>query len=123
MLQHATANQRPLGGENIFPLEIEERLVQHPSIVQASVVGLPDPKYGEVVCAFLQPRLGEARPSLDKLREFVRQVLGRHKAPVHAFWLEEEEDFPKTGSGKIQRYVLKEQAKQRLKRGKVMSKL
>lgn len=121
--QHATTDQRPSGGENIFPLEIEERLVQHPSIVQASVVGLPDPKYGEVVGAFLQPRRGEARPSVDKLREFVRQVLGRHKAPVHIFWLKEGEDFPKTGSGKIQKHVLKELAKQRLKRGKVMPKL
>lgn len=55
------------GGENIFPLEIEERLAQHPSIIQASVVGIPDNKYGEVVDAFLQPRLGGALPSSEKL--------------------------------------------------------
>ncbi|KAL5317012.1 hypothetical protein ACEPPN_016065 [Leptodophora sp. 'Broadleaf-Isolate-01'] len=111
------------GGENIFPLEIEERLIQHPSIVQASVVGLPDDKYGEVVSAFLQPRVTEQRPSGDQLREFVRQSLGWHKAPVHIFWLEQGEDFPKTGSGKVQKHVLRAQGAARIKRSGRISKL
>ncbi|KAH7385112.1 hypothetical protein BKA64DRAFT_735632 [Cadophora sp. MPI-SDFR-AT-0126] len=111
------------GGENIFPLEIEEILGQHKSIIQSSVVGLPDRKYGEVVAAFLQHRPTEPRPSAEVLRDFVRQTLGWHKAPVHIFWLEEEEDFPKTGSGKVQKHILREQGKDRLKRLARTSKL
>ncbi|KAG4435289.1 hypothetical protein IFR05_009215 [Cadophora sp. M221] len=111
------------GGENIFPLEIEERLIQHGSIVQASVVGLPDGKYGEVVAAFLQPRPTEQRPSGEQLREFVRKSLGWHKAPVHIFWLEQGEDFPKTGSGKVQKHILRAQGAAKLKRSRRTSKL
>lgn len=111
------------GGENIFPLEIEERLGQHISIIQSSVVGLPDRKYGEVVSAFLQPRMSEKRPSVEELRDFVRKTLGWHKAPVHVFWLEEGEDFPKTGSGKIQKHVLRTLGEQRLRLSGRPSKL
>ncbi|KAH8652656.1 putative long-chain-fatty-acid-CoA ligase [Tricladium varicosporioides] len=111
------------GGENIFPLEIEERLVQHPTVIQASVVGLTDQKYGEVVCAFLEPRRSHPRPSLNQIRDFVREKLGWHKAPVHVFWLGEGEDFPKTGSGKIQKHILKSQGENWLKRGRTISKL
>ncbi|TVY93943.1 putative acyl-CoA synthetase, partial [Lachnellula willkommii] len=96
------------GGENILPLEIEERLVQHPAVVQASVVGIADTKYGEAVGAFLQHRASHERPSHEELARFARETLGWHKAPVHVFWLREDEDFPKTGSGKIKKHVLKE---------------
>jgi acyl-CoA synthetase (AMP-forming)/AMP-acid ligase II len=99
----------PQGGENIFPLEIEERLAQHPSVIQSSVVGVPDEKYGEVVGAFLEGRT-QQRPSRAELREYVRQTLGWHKAPVHIFWLMEGESFPKTGSGKVQKHILKVKA-------------
>jgi mevalonyl-CoA ligase len=112
----ARADTCDIGGENILPLEIEERLGQHKAIIQSSVVGLPDEKYGEVVCAFIQPRLSEQLPSVEHLRDFVRQTLGWHKAPVHIFWLSEGEDFPKTGSGKIQKHILREQGHQRLRR-------
>jgi long-chain acyl-CoA synthetase len=89
-------------------LEIEERLVQHASISQASVVGIQEPKYGEVVGVFLQQRSKVPRPSNEELREFVRQTLGRHKVPVHIFWLEVGEAFPQTGSGKIKKHILRE---------------
>ncbi|CZR54814.1 related to long-chain-fatty-acid-CoA ligase [Phialocephala subalpina] len=95
------------GGENIYPLEIEERLVQHPSVVQSSVVGIPCPKYGETVAAFLQHRPQNEKPPLEVLRKFVHETLGWHKAPVHIWWLSEGEDFPKTGSGKIKKHVLR----------------
>ncbi|KAK0101857.1 hypothetical protein ONS95_001330 [Cadophora gregata] len=111
------------GGENIFPLEIEEVLGQHPSIIQPSVIGLPDAKYGEVVAAFLQHRSAEPRPSDQELRNFVRQTLGWHKAPVHVFWLGEGEDFPKTGSGKVQKHILRAIGKERLKRSVRTSRL
>lgn len=111
-----------LGGENIFPLEIEERLVQHPSILQASVVGVADARYGEVVAAFLQKRSGCAVVQTEELRSFVQETLGWHKAPVHIYWLGDGEDFPKTGSGKIQKHLLRAKMESTLA-GKVSSKL
>jgi acyl-CoA synthetase (AMP-forming)/AMP-acid ligase II len=98
-----------LGGENIYPLEIEERLVEHPSITRAIVVGVSHPKYVEVPTAFLQ-RSPESIEKLDlkQVQKWVRKVLGRHKAPVHIFWLGEDcsSDVPLTGSGKIKKFEL-----------------
>ncbi|KAL1652048.1 putative NRPS-like protein biosynthetic cluster [Diplodia intermedia] len=98
------------GGENIYPLEIEERLVAHPAIERAIVVGLRHTKYGEVVGAFLQRVAGQERLSDDAVREWTRQHLGRHKAPAHIFWLGEDgvdTNIPMTGSGKIKKYELR----------------
>ncbi|KAF7198242.1 Acyl-CoA ligase sidI, partial [Pseudocercospora fuligena] len=98
------------GGENIYPLEIEERLVQHSAIDRAIVVGLPHPRYQEVPAAFLQRAEGAARPSEDEIREWIRATLGRHKAPAHVFWLGEDgvtSDIPITGSGKIKKFEMR----------------
>ncbi|KAL3419509.1 AMP-binding enzyme [Phlyctema vagabunda] len=108
------------GGENIYPVEIESRLVAHPSntIARAAVVGIKHVKYGEVVGAFLLPSpspdgKGE-RPTDDELRVWVRQVLGRHKAPAHIFWFGDErvgmDEVPQTGSGKVKKHVLRDVA-------------
>ncbi|KXJ88896.1 putative long-chain-fatty-acid-CoA ligase, partial [Microdochium bolleyi] len=97
------------GGENIYPLEIEERLMAHPSITQAIVTGLKDAHYGEVVCAFLNSETPESRPTADEMRDWVRQKLGRHKSPAHIFWLGEEgvpSDVPLTGSGKVKKFEM-----------------
>lgn len=99
------------GGENIYPLEIEERLVQHEAVDRAIVVGLPHKKYGEVVAAFLQRTAGADRPSDEAVREWTRGTLGRHKAPAHIFWIGEDgvtSDIPITGSGKIQKFRMRE---------------
>ncbi len=90
-------------GENIYPAEIEDRLAQHPAIVQAGVIGIPNQKYGETVGAFLEQRANAILPSLVELKEFVHQRLGKHKAPVHVFWLGVGEELPKNGSGKVQK--------------------
>ena len=98
------------GGENIYPLEIEERLVKHEAIDRAIVVGLPHTKYGEVVAAFLQRAVGAARPGDEAVREWTRQTLGRHKAPAHVFWLGEDgvtDQIPITGSGKIKKFEMR----------------
>lgn len=106
------------GGENIYPLEIEERLVQHPSIARAIVVGVSHPRYVEVPSAFLLLEDGMPKPVLEEVKSWVRKVLGRHKAPVHIFWLGEDcaDDVPLTGSGKIKKFVLKEVAEKLLAR-------
>ncbi|KAG9246707.1 putative long-chain-fatty-acid-CoA ligase [Calycina marina] len=107
------------GGENIYPVEIEERLAAHPSgvIARAAVVGVRHCKYGEVVSAFLLPAVimhGLKRPSDEELKVWVREVLGRHKAPTHLFWFGDEEVgmqvMPQTGSGKVKKHLLREVA-------------
>jgi fatty-acyl-CoA synthase len=73
------------GGENVYPREIEELLAQHPSVREAAVAGAPDPKWGEVIVAFIVPRAGV---TLDPaaLTAFVRSQLAPYKVPVH--WVE-----------------------------------
>ncbi|KAL7954656.1 acetyl-CoA synthetase-like protein [Trichoderma compactum] len=97
------------GGENIYPLEIEERLVAHPSISRAIVVGLKNKHYGEVVGAFVE--LGDSGNRLtdQEARDWVRKTLGNHKAPAHVFWLGQDgvpADVPLTGSGKIRKFEM-----------------
>ncbi|KAK3291897.1 uncharacterized protein B0H64DRAFT_468673 [Chaetomium fimeti] len=100
------------GGENIYPLEIEERLVAHPAVGMAVVVGLKDAHYGEVVGAFLEVDAGhgqQQRPGVDEVREWVRRKLGKHKAPTHVFWLGVDgvpATVPLTGSGKVRKFEM-----------------
>ncbi|EFW21587.1 SIN component scaffold protein Sid4 [Coccidioides posadasii str. Silveira] len=103
------------GGENIYPLEIEERLAAHPAISRAAVVGMPDSHYGEVVGAFLSLEEGSSPPSAEEVRNWTRQTLGRHKAPRHVFVFGHDPCLPPlmplTGSGKIQKQVLRDLGK------------
>lgn len=103
------------GGENIYPLEIEERLTAHPAIDRASVIGIPDERYGEVVGAFLTLTDGHPRPTDDEVRNWTREKLGRHKAPKHVFVFGMDkgvpEVVPQTGSGKVQKQILRTIAK------------
>ncbi|KAI2623938.1 4-coumarate-CoA ligase [Hypomontagnella submonticulosa] len=99
------------GGENIYPLEIEERLLAHPAISRAVVTGLKDAHYGEVVGAFLgMPEDGKVeKPSDQQVRDWVQQKLGRHKSPTHVFWLGENgvpAELPLTGSGKVKKFEM-----------------
>ena len=98
------------GGENITPLEIEERLSEMPAIEQASVVGVPDDKYGETVGAFVELKENREKPDDEEVRDWVRAKLARFKTPVHIWWLGDEnvpEDWPKTMSGKISKPELR----------------
>jgi fatty-acyl-CoA synthase len=93
------------GGENIYPRELEEVLFRHPSVGDVAVVGLPDPKWGEVVAAFIRPPQG-ATVDKDELFDYVREHLAPHKTPRHWFVVDA---MPLTGSGKIQKFRLREQ--------------
>ena len=92
------------GGENIYPREVEELLFQHPSVGEVAVVGLPDERMGEEVAAFLRPAPGQ---TLDRnaLFAYLREHLSPQKTP--RYWYELEE-FPLTGSGKIQKFALRQ---------------
>jgi fatty-acyl-CoA synthase len=93
------------GGENIYPREIEEQLELLPEIAEAAVVGLPDDHWGEVVAAFLV-WTGAAPPDPTQLSEHLRGRLARFKVPQH--WIVVPE-LPRTATGKIQKFQLREQ--------------
>ena len=94
------------GGENIYPREIEEVLFKHPAVAECAVVGVPDERWGEVVAAFVRVAPGADRPAETELFALCREHLAPHKSPIHWVFVEA---FPMTGSGKIQKYVLREQ--------------
>ncbi|KUL83019.1 hypothetical protein ZTR_09309 [Talaromyces verruculosus] len=110
------------GGENIYPLEIEERLGRHPAISRATVIGVPDSHYGEVVGTFIEfkPDVKDL-PSAEDLRDWTRETLGRHKAPKYVFVCGSHELLPRvipqTGSGKVQKQVLRELAYKMVQQG------
>ena len=91
------------GGENLFPAEIEAALIEHPAVVDAAVIGVPDRIMGEELAAFI--RTAADRPGVGELRAHVRNRLAAPKAPRYWVFLDE---FPLTGSGKIQKFVLRE---------------
>ena len=92
------------GGENIYPREIEELLFRHEAVANVSVVGLPDEEWGEVIAAFIQLRPGRAADA-SSLERYCRQHLASFKVPRHWEFVSE---FPQTGSGKIQKFLLRD---------------
>ena len=92
------------GGENIYPRELEELLFKHPKVGEVAVVGLPHEKWGEEVAAFIRPAPG-AVIEKEELTAYMRASLSPHKTPKHWFVVDA---FPLTGSGKIQKYKLRE---------------
>ena len=94
------------GGENISSLEVEDTLYRHPAVLAAAVVAQPDPKWGETPCAFVEVKPG-ASVSESDLIEHCRAHLARYKAPKKVVFGE----LPKTSTGKIQKFVLRERAK------------
>jgi len=134
------------GGENIHPLEVENALFMHETVSEASVVGLPDDRYGECVAAFIvthhNVKVGvddalEGDPAVDEkiatgggeggnekvftremAREWVREKLSNHLVPKYVFWVKE---YPKTASGKIQKFKLREMGMEMLKEAGIKS--
>ncbi|KAJ5947424.1 hypothetical protein N7466_000439 [Penicillium verhagenii] len=97
------------GGENIHPLEIENCLLAHPGIAEVSVVGVPDDRYGEVVAAFVVLREPDS-VGAEEIQQWVREKLSSHLVPKYVFFPGPSDPSPKTASGKIQKFKLKEQA-------------
>jgi len=92
------------GGENIYPREIEEFLYTHPQVADVQVVGLPDEKFGEEVCAWIRVKPGCA-PSEDDVRRFCRGGLAHYKVPRYVVFVDE---YPTTVTGKVQKFRLRE---------------
>lgn len=93
------------GGENISPREIEEFLYRHGKVQDVQIFGIPDRRYGEVVCAWIRCRAGESCTS-DEIIQFCRDQIAHFKVPQHIRFVEE---FPMTVTGKIQKFVMREQ--------------
>jgi fatty-acyl-CoA synthase len=98
------------GGENIYPREIEEFLYRHPKVQDVQVVGVPDQRYGEELCAWIIAKPGQS-PTEDELREFCRGQIAHYKVPRYIRFVRE---FPMTVTGKIQKFRIREAMKQEL---------
>jgi fatty-acyl-CoA synthase len=92
------------GGENVYPREIEEFLYRHPAVFDVAVVGVPDPKYGEAVCACIRLRGGMGATE-EEIREFCRGRIAHYKVPRYVRFVD---SFPLTISGKVQKYLIRE---------------
>jgi fatty-acyl-CoA synthase len=94
------------GGENVYPSEIEEFLYTHPAIADVQVVGVPDEKYGEELCAWIVTREGESIADAD-VRDFCSGRLAHYKIPRYV-WVVDE--FPMTVTGKVQKFKMREES-------------
>lgn len=92
------------GGENIYPREIEEFLFTYPPIEQVSVVGVPDQKFGEELCAWVKLKPG-ATCSAEEIRDYCRRALAHYKVPRYVKLVDQ---FPQTVTGKIQKFKIRE---------------
>ncbi|MDS0857560.1 AMP-binding protein [Burkholderia pseudomultivorans] len=93
------------GGENIYPREIEEFLFRHPKIQSVQVFGVPDPKYGEELCAWIVLRADE-QMSEDEVRAFCQGQIAHYKIPRYIRFVDE---LPMTVTGKVQKFVMRQQ--------------
>jgi fatty-acyl-CoA synthase len=94
------------GGENISSIEVEDALYKHPAVAAAAVVAKPDDKWGETPCAFIELKAGTQATS-DELVQWCRKNLAGYKVPRYVVFAE----IPKTSTGKIQKFKLREMAK------------
>ena len=92
------------GGENLFPAEIENAMLEHDDIEEVAVVGVADEKWGEQVACFLRSSSDQALTA-ESLKQFIRERLSPQKSPT--YWIRVD-DWPLTGSGKIQKFKLRE---------------
>jgi len=93
------------GGENVYPREVEEFLHRHPDVQDVQVFGVPDPKYGEELCAWIQLREGTSADA-ETIRDFCRGQIAHFKVPRHLRFVVE---FPMTVTGKVQKFAMRDQ--------------
>jgi fatty-acyl-CoA synthase len=98
------------GGENVYPREIEEFLYRHPKVQDVQVIGVPDPRFGEAVCAWIKLHAGESATD-EEIRAFCQGQIAHYKVPRYIEFVPE---FPMTITGKIQKFVMREQTIEKL---------
>jgi fatty-acyl-CoA synthase len=92
------------GGENVYPREVEEFLYSHPDIEDVQVVGVPDVKYGEELCAWVKLRPA-AELTAEQVREYCKGRIAHYKVPRYVRFTTE---FPMTVTGKVQKFKMRE---------------
>ena len=96
------------GGENIASKEVEDILARHPAVVEAAVVGMPDERYGERVCAYVQLREGAPFDVAEAVRHFEAEGVARQKTPERILPIDE---FPRTAAGKVKKFELRDRVR------------
>ena len=92
------------GGENVYPREVEEFLFKHTQVQAVSCFGVPDSRFGEEICAWVQLRPG-ATVTAEEIREFCRGEIAHYKIPRYVIFVD---DFPMTVTGKIQKFIMRD---------------
>jgi fatty-acyl-CoA synthase len=92
------------GGENVYPREVEEFLFRHPKVQDVQVFGIPDARFGEIVCAWIRIREGHAATA-DEIIAHCREQIAHYKVPQHVRFVSE---FPMTVTGKAQKFLMRE---------------
>ena len=92
------------GGENVYPKEVEDYLYRHPSVEAVQVVGVPDNKYGEQLCAWVKLRDGE-QLTAEEIKTFCSGNIAHYKIPHYIKFVD---DFPMTVTGKVQKFVMRQ---------------
>jgi fatty-acyl-CoA synthase len=98
------------GGENVYPREIEEFLYAHPAIKDVQVIGVPDEKFGEELCAWVILHEG-AQVEAEAIRDYCRGQIAHYKIPRYVLFVD---GWPMTVSGKVQKYKMREESIGRL---------
>ena len=98
------------GGENVYPREIEEFLYKHPKISEAQVIGVPDPRYGEEIMAWVKVKPGE-QVTEEELKEYCKGKIAHNKIPRY---LKVVDSFPMTITGKIQKFLMRQKSTEEL---------
>jgi fatty-acyl-CoA synthase len=98
------------GGENVYPREIEEFLYRHPKVQDVQVIGVPDVKYGEELCAWVRLKSGQSATP-EEIRDFCKGQIAHYKIPRYVKFVDA---FPMTVTGKIQKYLMRDQMKKEL---------
>ena len=93
------------GGENIYPREVEEFLYRHPKIEEVQVFGIPDPRFGEELCAWIKPRTHE-KLTAEEIKEFCAGQIAHYKVPRHIKFVD---SYPMTVTGKMQKFIMREE--------------
>ena len=106
------------GGENLYPREIEEILLRHPNVQDAYVIGVPDERFGEELCAWIklntmEKKAGNSNFESDssRIRVYLKEHLAHFKVPKYFLFVDE---FPTTVTGKVQKYKMKEESIKKL---------
>ncbi len=93
------------GGENVYPREIEEFLYRHPKVADVQVIGVPDDKYGEELCAWIKLKPGQTAQR-EEIQAFCKGQIAHYKVPRYIHFADA---FPMTVTGKVQKFLMRQE--------------